>query len=274
MTNDFDHQAPLKGFNAFWWGLFGFLAFGVLSVVAFRLSGGTEDAAYVKQSNTRLETRNKVESEQQTVLAGFGVDLSRAAGVFADVKPAKSSKPAIGTKAHEQMMAALMAAAEKTEEKAADDKKEEAAAPMEGEEVAAAKDGGKAEKKEEAFKIALEPEIGLKFKQKEFKVKAGQQVELTFKNSDPTMQIHNVLILKPGTLQKVGALANAMAADPQGMAKSYIPVSTDILHHTSLVLVGKSETIKFKAPDKPDDYPYICTFPGHWMLMQGKMIVE
>jgi azurin len=33
-------------------------------------------------------------------------------------------------------------------------------------------------------------------------------------------------------------------------------------------------SIFFRAPDKPGRYPFLCTFPGHWMVMNGVMIVE
>jgi azurin len=32
--------------------------------------------------------------------------------------------------------------------------------------------------------------------------------------------------------------------------------------------------ISFRAPTAPGRYPYLCTFPGHWMVMNGEMIVE
>lgn len=58
----------------------------------------------------------------------------------------------------------------------------------------------------------------------ELSVKAGQKVKLTLNNTGSIApQPHNFLLLKPGKLDAVGALANAMLADPQGMAKSYIP---------------------------------------------------
>ena len=28
------------------------------------------------------------------------------------------------------------------------------------------------------------------------------------------------------------------------------------------------------APDAPDDYPYVCTFPGHWQAMRGVLTVK
>lgn len=109
---------------------------------------------------------------------------------------------------------------------------------------------------------------------KAFTVKAGQKVKITLENKATVPQPHNLIIAKPGTLQKVGMLANTMLTDPQAMAKNYIPESPDILWHTKLVQPGQTETLEFTAPAEAGDYPYLCTFPGHWMLMQGVMKVE
>jgi len=109
---------------------------------------------------------------------------------------------------------------------------------------------------------------------KTFTVKVGQKVKLTMENKSVIPQPHNLLVLKPGTIMKVGALANAMLTDPKAMEKDYIPESPDILHKTKLVQPGASATLEFTAPAEAGDYPYICTFPGHWMLMQGVMKVE
>lgn len=116
----------------------------------------------------------------------------------------------------------------------------------------------------------------LGYDQTELTVKAGQKVKLTLNNTGSIApQPHNFLLLKPGKLDAVGALANAMLADPQGMAKSYIPEAAkpDILANTKLVQPNQSETIEFTAPAEAGDYPYICTFPGHWLLMRGVMHV-
>jgi putative heme-binding domain-containing protein len=31
--------------------------------------------------------------------------------------------------------------------------------------------------------------------------------------------------------------------------------------------------LRFRAPGEPGIYPYVCTFPGHWVVMNGEMIV-
>lgn len=126
------------------------------------------------------------------------------------------------------------------------------------------------------LKPSANPASPLSYEKTELSVKAGQKVKLTLNNSGGVLpQPHNFLLLKPGKLDAVGALANAMLADPQGMAKSYIPEAAkpDIIANTKLVQPNGTETIEFTAPADAGDYPYICTFPGHWMLMRGIMHV-
>lgn len=105
-----------------------------------------------------------------------------------------------------------------------------------------------------------------------FKVKAGQPVKLIFKNPDATA--HNLLIVKPGAAEEIGLAGNEMAKDPKAAKKHFIPTSDKVLHATKLLQPNTAEVLRFKAPTKPGVYPYVCTFPGHWVLMQGKMIVE
>lgn len=135
------------------------------------------------------------------------------------------------------------------------------------------KDDKKADdKKEEALEITIEPIPNvMQWKTKDIKVKAGQLVKLTVNNTDVLM--HNLLVLKVGSKDKVGALADAMIADPQGMAKGYVPTSTDIIAKTKLLMATQVETIEFTLDDK-GEYPFICTFPGHWRLMQGTITAE
>ncbi len=127
-----------------------------------------------------------------------------------------------------------------------------------------------------ALEITIKPDLAnpLAYDTKEFKVKAGQKVKLTFNNTHPAVpQPHNIVIAKPGTKDKLLGLAMAMAAAPDGMAKGFIPDSTDILFKTKLLQPNTSEVIEFTAP-AAGDYPYLCTFPGHGMLMNGIMKVE
>jgi lysophospholipase L1-like esterase/azurin len=112
----------------------------------------------------------------------------------------------------------------------------------------------------------------LLFDVREFKVKAGAPVKLTFENPDVTP--HNLLVVQPGAADEVGMAGNEMAKLPDGMARGFVPDNPKILQRTKLLNQGTEETLRFKAPSEPGRYPYICTFPGHWLVMKGEMVVE
>ena len=121
--------------------------------------------------------------------------------------------------------------------------------------------------------IKTDPVNPLAYNIKGFTVKAGKKVKVTFSNESAVPLQHNFILCKSGTDNKVQALAMAMLADPQGLAKSYVPDSPDIIAHTKLVNQKESATIEFDAP-APGEYPYFCSFPGHSAIMNGKMKVE
>lgn len=111
---------------------------------------------------------------------------------------------------------------------------------------------------------------------KEFTVKPGQTVKLTLINPADSVnrQPHNILIVKPGKKDVVGMASNAGLADPTFLTeKNAVPESEDILFHSKLLQPGEEETIEFTAPEEPGDYPYLCTYPGHWAIMNGVMKV-
>ena len=84
--------------------------------------------------------------------------------------------------------------------------------------------------------------------------------------------LHNFVLTVPGRGQAIGEAA--MALGVEGATKHYVPDSADVLIHTGLTLPETSDTIFFTAPTKPGDYDYVCTFPGHSVLMKGILRVE
>ena len=120
--------------------------------------------------------------------------------------------------------------------------------------------------------ITLKAAKNLMFDRTEIRLPAGQAIKLTFQNPDSVP--HNWALLKPETLQKVGEQCNRLISDPQAAALHYIPASSDILAHTNVVEPYAEHTIYFRTPSEPGRYPYLCTFPGHWMVMNGVLVVE
>jgi azurin len=101
-------------------------------------------------------------------------------------------------------------------------------------------------------------------------VPAGATVTLTLKNNGKSeAMVHNWVLVKAGTEADVGN--NGAAA---GEAKGFIPDSPNVLAHTKLAKPGKSVTVTFTAPATAGDYPYICSYPGHYVFMKGVLKVK
>jgi azurin len=112
----------------------------------------------------------------------------------------------------------------------------------------------------------------MKYDQKEFTVPAGATVELIFENTDAMP--HNWVLGSLKSEEKIGLAADKMITAADGVAKNYIPSMPEILAYTPLVEPGGRFKVVFKAPTVPGNYPFLCTFPGHWRIMNGVMKVE
>lgn len=107
----------------------------------------------------------------------------------------------------------------------------------------------------------------LAYDQTELTVEAGSLVEIVFTNDD--LMQHNVVISTPGSLNEVGAAADELAQSPSGAQQQYVPDIPAVLAASDLVDPGQTVRIRFRVPEEPGQYPYICTFPGHWRVMNG-----
>ncbi len=105
-----------------------------------------------------------------------------------------------------------------------------------------------------------------------FKVKAGKKVKLTLIN--PDHMPHNLVITVPGSLEKVGKAADKLVGSTTDGKPNYIPEMREVLWATEVVKPGEQEDLIFVAPESPGNYPFVCTYPGHWPIMNGIMIVE
>ncbi len=105
-----------------------------------------------------------------------------------------------------------------------------------------------------------------------FTVDSSKPVEIHVVNNDIIR--HNILIITPGTLEIVGKKADIMATTADGASKDWVPDTPEVLFHSPLIGIGEKYILKFIAPSKKGNYPFVCTFPTHWRTMNGVMIVQ
>ena len=113
---------------------------------------------------------------------------------------------------------------------------------------------------------------GLKFNTSRIEAKAGEKVIFVFPNDDSSGMVHNLAIITPGSTQTVLDAAVAMGAD--GLKKNFIPEIPELLASTPQVAQGMKYTLYFSVPEEPGDYHFICTYPGHGLIMQGVFAVQ
>ena len=100
---------------------------------------------------------------------------------------------------------------------------------------------------------------------------AGQKLSLTLNNRD--QMPHNLILLEKGSLDIFGKLVDEFLKDPKAAEMEYIPQSRYVIAATKMLDPEESETLQIELPDEPGEYPFICTFPGHWRLMQGTLVL-
>ena len=113
---------------------------------------------------------------------------------------------------------------------------------------------------------------GLKFNTARIEAQAGEKVIFVFPNDDSSGMVHNLAIITPGSRETVLDAAVAMGA--AGLKKNFVPEIPELLASTPQVAQGMKYTLYFVVPDEPGDYHFICTYPGHGLIMQGIFSVQ
>lgn len=112
----------------------------------------------------------------------------------------------------------------------------------------------------------------MKFDKASFTVKAGSQVTIDFEN--PDFMQHNLVVGQKGAMETIGKAADELARDPKGAEMNFVPKIPQVIAATRLVDPEGRESLVFVAPTEPGEYPFVCTVPGHWRIMNGIMIVQ
>ena len=122
--------------------------------------------------------------------------------------------------------------------------------------------------------IEITGDDAMKYNLTEIRATPGEKLVISLKNigriPKPAMA-HNWVLLKP--MDDAGVMAFSMSAAAR--PPEHLPAEMSaVLAHTKMVGNGETDMVKVTAPSAPGEHPYVCTFPGHFMLMKGKMIVK
>lgn len=121
----------------------------------------------------------------------------------------------------------------------------------------------------------IEANDQIQYNKKEIRVsKSCKEVVITLKHVGmlaANVMGHNWVLAKTADYQAI-----AMAGQNAGPPNYLPPGDARILANTSIIGGGQQTSVKFDLSKitPGGDYTFFCSFPGHYVLMNGKFIVE
>jgi plastocyanin len=113
---------------------------------------------------------------------------------------------------------------------------------------------------------------GMRFEPPRLSAKPGESLLFKLENLDSSHQPHNFLVVAPGMIEDV--VKQGLALGEKGALAGFIPQHPSVLASTGKVLDPESGCeLAFAVPKEPGVYGYVCTVPGHGMLMYGALYV-
>ncbi|HSG96452.1 MAG TPA: plastocyanin/azurin family copper-binding protein [Woeseiaceae bacterium] len=102
----------------------------------------------------------------------------------------------------------------------------------------------------------------------EIRARAGSEITVEFVNLSGGMPHNIVFVNSDSDINPVGLAAL------EASQTDYIPQDEldRIFGYTSMAGPGETVSVTMRVPDEPGTYPYICTYPGHFTVMQGKLL--
>lgn len=127
------------------------------------------------------------------------------------------------------------------------------------------------------MELSIEGDDRIRYDTDRLNVQAGQMVRLTLNHTGslPAQAMgHNwVLLFEGDDAMEFGAdvgQAGGSAAD------DFVPESLRdrVVAFTAMIGGGQTAVVEFQAPSEPGEYPFLCSFPGHFGQMNGILVVE
>ena len=125
-----------------------------------------------------------------------------------------------------------------------------------------------------ACKAVVKGDDAMKFDIKEIKINKAScpefTVEIDHVGKLPAAAMgHNVVIAKTADV-------DAVAKEGAAATSSVNDGDTRVIAHTKVGGCGEKDSVTFKTDvlEAGGDYDFFCSFPGHYAVMRGKVVVE
>lgn len=109
----------------------------------------------------------------------------------------------------------------------------------------------------------------MKYDTKVLRVPANKEItiELVNQSTDASMP-HNLVVIQKGTADDVGQ------GGLQYKENNYVnPDDENVIANTPVAQMGETVYVTFTTP-AAGDYDFICSYPGHWGLMNGRFVTR
>lgn len=115
--------------------------------------------------------------------------------------------------------------------------------------------------------VRIGSDDSMRFDVESFEVPAGAEVRLTFSNHALRPMLHNWVLVRRGTEERVAQLGLLA-----GFEHDWVPADPAVVVATPALRPGSESALVFAAPE-PGVHPYLCSVPGHG-AMRGRMTVR
>ncbi len=144
-----------------------------------------------------------------------------------------------------------------------------------GEKKEAKKEATETKKADQEITVIVPATNPMSFDKKTIEIKAGETISLTLDNQTTLPKLsmgHNLIILKKDADMTAYA-TKAMGAKDTEFVPADEEMKAMVIAHTKLLGAKEKDTITFSIKE-PGEYKFLCTFPGHYAVMNGTITVK
>lgn len=124
-------------------------------------------------------------------------------------------------------------------------------------------------------KVEMTVSDQIRFSTKKIEAKVGVPLEITLRHTGKIPKAsmsHNMVILKPGSMVAMIS-ARCVGAKDKNYVADDAETKSAVLAASPQLGPGETYVLRF-TPTQAGEYPFLCTFPGHFGEMNGVIVVK